>query len=78
MIYISLLEDNVFDMLLEAHPLLKKPGIKEKVKKATNCIPHKLMYLIGYVNKLNASIIDINFFQQILNEFEDKIGRAHV
>ncbi|CAG8596717.1 4921_t:CDS:2, partial [Funneliformis mosseae] len=39
-IYISPLEDNVFDILLVTHPLLKKSGIKEKVKEATNCIPH--------------------------------------
>ncbi|CAG8523265.1 10825_t:CDS:2 [Funneliformis caledonium] len=59
------LENNMFDMWLETHPLLKISGIK--VKEATNCIPHELMYLVGYVNEFNVNTIDVNFFQQILN-----------
>ncbi|RHZ75616.1 hypothetical protein Glove_212g191 [Diversispora epigaea] len=69
-IYVAPLEDDVFDMLLQMHPLLSKPGIKEKVITVTNCVPRELMYLVKYIWNLNPNITDVNDFQEVLKQFE--------
>ncbi|RHZ75625.1 hypothetical protein Glove_212g118 [Diversispora epigaea] len=63
MIYVGPLQDDVFDALLQLHPILKIPGIKEEVKKVTNCVPRELMHLAEYVNKLS---INVNTFEQVI------------
>ncbi|CAG8437078.1 2267_t:CDS:2 [Funneliformis mosseae] len=71
-IYISPLEDNVFDMWLETHPLLKISGIK--VKEATNCIPRELMYLVGYVNEFDKALLKIYKSFDLPKEIKYQLG----
>ncbi|CAG8501125.1 14816_t:CDS:1, partial [Acaulospora colombiana] len=69
-IYVTPLEDDVFDMLLKMHPLLSKPGIKEEAITVTNCVPRELMYLVKYVRNLDPNTTDVNDFKEVLNQFE--------
>ncbi|CAG8534716.1 1963_t:CDS:2 [Paraglomus brasilianum] len=61
---------NVFDTLLQLHPVLRIQGIKEEAKKVTNCVPCELIYLVEYIKKLNITITNVNCFQQVLKKFE--------
>ncbi|CAG8621823.1 12750_t:CDS:2 [Ambispora gerdemannii] len=72
MIYVAPLENNVFDMLLQMHPLLSKQGIKEEAIKVTNCMPRELMYLVDYVSELDPNTTDVNDFQEVLKNFENE------
>ncbi|RHZ57881.1 hypothetical protein Glove_382g60 [Diversispora epigaea] len=71
-IYVGPLQDDIFDALLQMHPILKIPSIKEKVKKVTNCVPRELIYLAEYVNKSSITSIDVNTFKQVVKGFEDQ------
>jgi len=70
MIYISLLQSNIFNILLQLHSVLRIQGIKKKAKKVMNCVLHKLIYLVEYIKKLNITITNINYFRQVLKKFE--------
>ncbi|CAG8642695.1 7392_t:CDS:1, partial [Diversispora eburnea] len=71
-IYVGPLQDDVFDALLQMHPILKIPSIKEEVKKVTNCVPRELIHLAEYVNKLSITSIDVNTFKRVVKGFEDQ------
>ncbi|CAG8578407.1 1616_t:CDS:2, partial [Acaulospora morrowiae] len=71
-IYVGPLQSNVFDILLQLHPVLRIQGIKEEAKKITNCVPRVLMYLVEYIKQLNITITDVNCFQQVLKNFENE------
>ncbi|KAF0403451.1 hypothetical protein F8M41_009230 [Gigaspora margarita] len=66
-IYVGPLQSDVFDILLQMHPVLRIQGIKEEAKKVTNCVPRELIYLVEYIKKLDVTI---NNFRQVLKEFE--------
>ncbi|CAG8622299.1 4180_t:CDS:2 [Ambispora gerdemannii] len=69
-IYVGPLQSNVFDILLQLHPVLRIQGIKEEAKKVTNYVPRELIYLVEYIKKLNITITNVNWFQQVLKDFE--------
>ncbi|CAB4387899.1 unnamed protein product [Rhizophagus irregularis] len=69
-IYVGPLQSNVFDILLQLHPVLRIQGIKEEAKKVTNCVPRELIYLVEYIKKLNITITNVNCFRKVLNKFE--------
>ncbi|KAF0534967.1 hypothetical protein F8M41_009759 [Gigaspora margarita] len=69
-IYVGPLQSDVFDILLQMHPVLKTQGIKEEAKKFTNCVPRELMYLGEHIKKLNITITNVNGFRQVLEQFE--------
>ncbi|CAG8625059.1 1541_t:CDS:2, partial [Ambispora leptoticha] len=69
-IYVGPLQSNVFDILLQLHPVLRIQGIKEEAKKVTNCVPRELIYLVEHIKKLNITITNVNCFQQVLKKFE--------
>ncbi|RHZ86862.1 hypothetical protein Glove_43g17 [Diversispora epigaea] len=71
-IYVGPLQDDVFDALLQMHPILKIPSIKEEVKKVTNCVPRELIHLVKYVNKPSITSIDVNTFKQVVKDFENQ------
>ncbi|CAI2179629.1 19057_t:CDS:2, partial [Funneliformis geosporum] len=69
-IYVGPLQSNVFDILLQLHPVLRIQGIKEEAKKITNCVPRELIYLVEYIKNLNITITNVNCFRQVLKKFE--------
>ncbi|RHZ82057.1 hypothetical protein Glove_114g216 [Diversispora epigaea] len=71
-IYVGPLQSNVFDILLQLHPVLRIQGIKEEAKKVTNCVPRELIYLVEYLKKFNITAINVNWFQQVLEDFENE------
>ena len=67
-IFVGPLQEDVFDLLLNMHEVLKEQSIKVEVKKVTNCVPREAMYLVEYLDPLKT---DISCFQQVLKRFED-------
>ncbi|KAF0498169.1 hypothetical protein F8M41_020602 [Gigaspora margarita] len=57
-IYVGPLQSDVFDILLQMHPVLRIQGIKEETIKVTNCVPRELIYLVEYIKKPNITITD--------------------
>src|SRR5690349_15286982 len=68
-IYVIPLDNDVFDILVKMHPVLSKSGFDEEVIKVTNCMPRKLMYLVGHVRGLDKDT-NINNFKEVLKTFE--------
>lgn len=64
-IYVGPLQEDVFDLLLDMHEVMKEQDIKVEVKKVTNCVPREALHLIEFIKTKG------NSFQQALKEFED-------
>ncbi|RGB35367.1 hypothetical protein C1646_122007 [Rhizophagus diaphanus] len=71
MVFVGPLQSDVFDELLQLHPVLKTPDIKEEVKKFTNCVPREVMQLVKYIDLLKITITNVSCFRQVLKKFED-------
>lgn len=50
--YVCPLTEEVFDNLLNLHPILGKLSVAPKVKKIVNCVPRELIYFSEYVKDL--------------------------